>query len=64
MATHGGRGNAQLGARGGEIAMPSGGLEHHQRIHGRQGSAQGDHIKIILNPSNISSLRPWLFEYK
>jgi hypothetical protein len=64
VTAHGGGGNAQFGAGGGQIAMPGGRLKNDQRIHGRQGSTQSDHIKIIRNPSNISSLEAQLLEYK
>ena len=43
-------GNAELGARRGQISMPGGDFEHDQRIDGGQRPSQSHHIKIITNP--------------
>ena len=43
-------GDAELGARRGEILMPGGDFEHDERIDRGQRPPQSHHIKIITNP--------------
>jgi hypothetical protein len=64
MSAHRGGGNAEFGARRGQVTVPSGHLKNDKRIHRGQGAAQRHHIEIILNPSKISTLEPCLFDYK